>query len=74
VEAVKFNALEEKIKSIIDEYSVLKQRNQDLEMLLKGKEGELEDIKNKMKILHEERDTVRTKVDSLLDMLQNIPV
>jgi len=74
VEAVKFNALEEKIKSIIDEYSVLKQRNQDLEMLLKGKEGELEDIKNKMKILNEERDTVRTKVDSLLDMLQNIPV
>ena len=74
MEAVKFNALEEKIKSIIDEYSVLKQRNQDLEMLLKGKEGELEDIKNKMKILHEERDTVRTKVDSLLDMLQNIPV
>lgn len=73
VELGKFNELEEKIKGIIEENTALRQRNRDLEGVLKSKEGELEEIKDKIRILSEERDSVRAKVDSLLDMLQNIP-
>ena len=73
VELGKFNELEEKIKGIIEENTVLRQRNRDLEGVLKSKEGELEEIQNKIRILSEERDSVRARVDSLLYMLQNIP-
>jgi len=73
VELGKFNELEEKIKGIIEENTALRKKNRDLEGVLNSKEGELEEIKNKIGILSEERDSVRAKVDSLLDMLQNIP-
>ncbi len=72
MELVKFNELEEKVKSIIKEYALLKKRNEELEVLLKGKDGELEEVRNKIGMLNEERDSVRTKVDSLLDMLHGI--
>ena len=73
VELGKFNELEEKIRGIIEENTALRKKNRDLEGVLNSKEGELEEIKNKIGILSEERDSVRAKVDSLLDMLQNIP-
>jgi chromosome segregation ATPase len=72
VEFVKFKELEEKITKIIEEKAVLKTRSQELEELLKNKDRELEEANNKLKGLNEERETVRTKVDSLLDLLQDI--
>ncbi len=74
MELVKFNELEEKVKSIIKEYALLKKRNEELEVLLKSKDGELEGVRNKIGMLNEERDSVRTKVDSLLDMLHGIEI
>lgn len=74
MELVKFNELEEKVKSIIKEYALLKKRNEELEVLLKSKDGELEEVRNKIGMLNEERDSVRTKVDSLLDMLHGIEI
>ncbi len=74
MELVKFNELEEKVKSIIKEYALLKKRNEELEVLLKSKDGELEEVRNKIGMLNEERDSVRTKVDLLLDMLHGIEV
>jgi len=74
VELVKFNELEEKVKSIIKEYALLKKRNEELEVLLKSKDGELEEVRNKIGMLNEERDSVRTKVDLLLDMLHGIEI
>ncbi len=72
VELLKFNDLEEKIKQIVEEYNVLKRRNQELEESLRSKDAEQEDLKNTIQKLSEERDAVRTRVDSLLVMLQNI--
>ena len=74
MELVKFNELEEKVKSIIKEYALLKKRNEELEVLLKSKDGELEGVRNKIGMLNEERDSVRTKVDSLIDMLHGIEI
>jgi len=74
LEFVKFSALEEKIKTIIQEQAVLKKKNQELEGLLKQKETELGDVNNRIRGLEEERDAIRTKVDSLLDLLQDIKV
>jgi hypothetical protein len=74
VEFVKFNALEEKIKGLIEAQALLKKKNQELEGLLKQKEMELQEVNKKIKGLDEERDAIRTKVDSLLDLLQDIQV
>ena len=74
MEFVKFNALEEKIRSLIQEQAILKKRNQELEGLLNQKEIELQEINKKIRGLDEERDAIRTKVDSLLDLLQDIQV
>lgn len=72
MEFVKFKELEERITKIIQEKTVLKTRSQELEELLKNKDRELEEANKKLKGLSEERETVRTKVDSLLDLLQDI--
>lgn len=72
MELTQFKDLEDKIKHMVHEYTVLKKRNHELEELLKNKMGELEEINNKIKELIEERDTVRTKVDRLLVLLQDV--
>ncbi len=72
MELIKFGQLEEKIKVLIEEHSSLKKENKELEGLLKKKDGELEEARNNLKKLQEERDAVRTKVDTLLDLLQDI--
>ncbi|MDD5168787.1 MAG: cell division protein ZapB [Syntrophales bacterium] len=74
MEFEKFGALEEKIKGLIQEKALLKKKNQELEELLKQKERELREVNDKMRGLEEERDTVRTKVDALLDLLRDIEV
>ncbi len=72
MEFLKFKELEERITKIIQEQAILKARSQELEELLKNKDRELEEANKKLKGLSEERETVRTKVDSLLDLLQDI--
>jgi len=74
VELVKFKELENKIKNLISEHSLLKKKNQELEELLKNRGLELEEANIKIKGLNEERNSIRTKVDSLLDLLQDINV
>jgi len=74
VEFSKFNELEKKIKDLVEEFAAVKKRNQELEELVKTKDGELEEIKNKIGGLREERDAVRSKVDSLLELLRDIEV
>lgn len=72
MEFVKFKELEERINKVLEEKAALKKRGSELEELLKNKDNELEEVKNKLKGLQEERETVRSKVDSLLDLLQDI--
>ena len=74
MELVKFEELENKIKNLISEHELLKKRNRELEELLKNKGVELEEAGNKIRGLNEERNLIRTKVDSLLDLLQEISV
>lgn len=74
MELVNFEELESKLKNLIGEYASLKKKNHELEELLKTKGRELEEANNKIRGLNEERDTIRTKVDSLLDLLQEINV
>ena len=74
MEFVKFEELENKIKDLINEHELLKKKNYELEELLKSKGLELEEASNKIRGLNEERNTIRTKVDSLIDLLQDINV
>jgi septal ring factor EnvC (AmiA/AmiB activator) len=74
VEISKFAELEQKIKKIVSEQIFLKKQISALEDTLKDKETEIEDFRNKFKILEEERNSVRTRVDSLLDLLADIEV
>ena len=72
VDFLKFDELEKKINGLIEDYVLLKKRSLDLEGLLQNKTMELEEANKKLGGLKEERDAVRTKVDSLLDLLQEI--
>ena len=74
MEISKFTELEEKIKYIVNEQVFLKKQISVLEDALKNKESELEDYKSKLRVLDEERNSVRARVDSLLDLLADIEV
>ena len=70
----RFGELEQKIRGFVEEYSVLRERNIELEKLLEGRSVELEEANNKIMALNDEKDAVRTKVDMLLDMLHDVEV
>jgi hypothetical protein len=72
VELEKFKELEDKIKGIVGEKGFLKKQILILEEALKNKEAELEGLSSKLKALDEERNSVRARVDSLLDLLADI--
>ena len=72
MELEKFKKLEDKIKVIVSEKVSLKKQIQILEETLKNKEAELERVKGKLKALDEERNSVRARVDSLLDLIADI--
>jgi len=74
VEIGKFTELEDKIKHIVSEQVFLKKQISVLEEALKNKEAEIEEYKSKRKVINEERDSVRARVDSLLDLLADIEV
>jgi len=74
MELIKFKELENKLQSLLDEYASLKKKNLELEAEVKNKIAELEEATNKLRGFKEERDSVRTKVDSLLELLQDIGV
>lgn len=74
MEISKFTELEEKIKYIVNEQVFLKKQISVLEDALKNKESELEEYKSKLRVLDEERNSVRARVDSLLDLLADIEV
>lgn len=70
----KFTELEDKIKQIVSEQVFLKKQITILEEALKNKESEIEEYQSKLKVLDEERNSVRARVDSLLDLLADIEV
>ena len=74
MEPVIFKELEEKIRSLAREHALLKKRNFELEELLKKKKSELEELNTAIKEFDEERVAIRTKVDSLLELLQDVKV
>ena len=74
MEIGKFAELEEKIKNIVSEQVFLKKQITILEEALKNKESEIEGYKNKLRELDEERNSVRARVDSLLELLADIEV
>ena len=74
MELDKFDALEGKIKNILSEYSLLKKQNQELKELLKNKDLELEGAKGRLIELNEERDAIRTKLDTLINLLQDVDI
>jgi len=71
-ELLKFKELEEKVKGLVEEYTLLNSKKTELENLIKLKDGELEEAESKIRKLKEERESVRHKVDSLLGMLEDI--
>lgn len=74
MEIAKFKELEDKIKHIVSEQVFFKKQISILEEALKNKESEIEQLKSKLRVLDEERNSVRARVDSLLDLLADIKV
>lgn len=74
MELIKFKELEIKLRNLLEEHAALKKKNSELETEVKNKITELEEATNKLRGYKEERDSVRTKVDSLLELLQDIGI
>ncbi len=74
MEIGKFTELEEKIKHIVSEQTFLKKQILVLEDALKNKELEIGEYREKLRVLDEERNSVRARVDSLLNLLADIEV
>ena len=74
MELEKFKELEDRIKSIVSERVFIKKQIQILEEALKNKESEIEELNSKLKTLDKERNSVRARVDSLLNLLADIKV
>ena len=72
MELEKFKELEDKIKGIVSEKVFLKKQIKTLEEALKNKEAELVGLNSKIKASDEERNSVRARVDSLIDLLADI--
>jgi septal ring factor EnvC (AmiA/AmiB activator) len=72
VELEKFAKLEDRIKDIVTEKVSLKKQIQTLEDTLKTKEAEIDKVNAKLKALEEERNSVRARVDSLLDLIADV--
>jgi uncharacterized coiled-coil DUF342 family protein len=72
VEFQKFSELESKISGLLGDYALLKKRNLELEEELQNRTRELEEANRRVEGLREDKDVVRSKVDSLLDLLQEI--
>jgi len=72
VELVKFRELEQRIKGLVEEHQTLRKRLKELEELVEIKSGEIREANSKIAKLNEERDSVKQKVDTLLDLLEDI--
>ncbi|OPY05863.1 MAG: hypothetical protein A4E67_01750 [Syntrophaceae bacterium PtaB.Bin038] len=72
MELVKFRELEQRIKGLVEEHQALKKRLKELEELVEIKSGEIREANSKIAKLNEERDSVKQKVDTLLDLLEDI--
>ena len=72
MELVKFRELEQRIKGLVEEHQALKKRLRELEELVEIKSGEIREANSKIAKLNEERDSVKQKVDTLLDLLEDI--
>ena len=73
VELTSFEELDKKIRIVISDYALLKKQYGELEEQLKEKSLDLEEAQNHIRGLTEERDFIRTKVDSLLELLRDVP-
>ena len=72
MELVKFKELEQRIKRLVKKHQTLKKRLKKLEELVEIKSGEIREANSKIAKLNEERDSVKQKVDTLLDLLEDI--
>lgn len=72
MELERFTELERRIRGIVEASSALKNRNLELERIVEEKRLQLEEAEKKVRILTDQTDAVRTKVDMLLDMLRDI--
>lgn len=72
MELVKFKELEQRIKGLVEEHQALRKRLKELEELVEIKSGEIREANSKIAKLNEERDSVKQKVDTLLDLLEDI--
>ncbi len=72
MELVKFRELEQRIKGLVEEHQALRKRLKELEELVEIKSGEIREANSKIAKLNEERDSIKQKVDTLLDLLEDI--
>ena len=72
MEIDKFDLLEKKISEMLGRYARLKEEKNQLLKDLQQKDHEIQDLKAIAENQNEEKELVRTKLDKLIDNLENI--
>jgi FtsZ-binding cell division protein ZapB len=68
----KFKILEEKINNLIEQFSLLKKEKEEIDKKLKQKESENLNMLESLDKLHKEKEAIRSRLDSLINRLEEI--
>jgi predicted nuclease with TOPRIM domain len=72
VKLEKLGQLEEKVERLVEQFSLLKGEKERVTDVLKKKSVEHREAKEKLEKLNRERYIIRSKLDALIDKLENI--
>lgn len=67
-----FEQLEGKVGKLLDLYNGLRKDKAELQGTLQRRDEEIDSLKDELSKMHSERDDLRSRINSLLDMLKEI--
>jgi chromosome segregation ATPase len=68
----KFDILEEKVNLLAEKYAELKSQKDSFDQSVQRKEQELSQLKDKVRVLEEEKETIKGRLDRIISSLETI--
>lgn len=68
----KFDVLEEKVNLLAEKYAELKSQKDNFTQSVQQKEQELSQLKDKVRVLEEEKETIKGRLDRIISSLETI--
>jgi predicted nuclease with TOPRIM domain len=68
----KFDILEEKVNLLAEKYAELKSQKDNFTQSVQQKEQELSQLQDKVRVLEEEKETIKGRLDRIISSLETI--